>query len=173
MTVWRVWWTRLGSGRGRWRDVVGTRHATQAERERALQQARLPVKMGGLGLTSQVLVAPAARVGTWALVWGAMQRLLPRVFGEVDLSTAHCVPSFEELRDVHRDPTAQYRSLEVAYKAYAAVYYDYDKEGEGHVHFHPQHLPARDQLAPLTDFGARALPRPNTRRSINTVSTHH
>ena len=41
-------------------DVVGTAQATAAERARAVLQARLPVKMGGLGLTSQVDVAPAA-----------------------------------------------------------------------------------------------------------------
>ena len=38
--------------------------------ERARKQARLPVKMGGMGLTSAVDIREPAWIGTWALVAG-------------------------------------------------------------------------------------------------------
>ena len=58
--------------------------ASEAERSRAVAQARLPTRMGGLGLTSQAAIAPAACVGSWALVWRRMRDLCPQLFGDVD-----------------------------------------------------------------------------------------
>ena len=45
-----------------WHAVVGTAQATPAERRRAERQARLPVKLGGCGLTAQADIADAACV---------------------------------------------------------------------------------------------------------------
>ena len=49
--------------------IVGSEAGSPAQCERALRQARLPVKLGGLGLTSMAAIRRAAWVGTWALVW--------------------------------------------------------------------------------------------------------
>ena len=65
--------------------------------ERALKQARLPVNMGGMGLTGAEDIRNAAWVGTWALVTRPI-RELHRPFADLDVSTApgEC---FDELRD--------------------------------------------------------------------------
>ena len=49
--------------------VVGSAAGTERERECALLQARLPVFMGGMGLTSMEEIRGAAWVGGWALCW--------------------------------------------------------------------------------------------------------
>ena len=49
--------------------IVHSTTASRAERSRAVRQARLPVRLGGCGLTSQASIAGAACVGSWALVW--------------------------------------------------------------------------------------------------------
>ena len=66
---------------------------------RALKQARLPVNMGGMGLTSAEDIRGAAWVGTWALVTRPI-RELHRPFADLDVSTApgEC---FDELREAH------------------------------------------------------------------------
>ena len=44
---------------------------------RALKQAQLPVRLGGLGLTSAERQADAAWCGSWALCWARLQRFFP------------------------------------------------------------------------------------------------
>ena len=68
---------------------------------RALKQARLPVNMGGMGLTSAEDIRGAAWVGTWALVTRPI-RELHRPFADLDVSTApgEC---FDELRVAHTE----------------------------------------------------------------------
>ena len=73
--------------------IVLTGPATAGERARAVAQARLPVRLGGLGLTSMVDVTPAACVGSWALCWGPLQRLCPHLFGALDLSAPSTLPA--------------------------------------------------------------------------------
>ena len=64
--------------------------------ERARKQARLPVKMGGMGLTSAVDIREPAWIGTWALVAGPM-RQLHAPFRDLDVSKAPG-SDFDELR---------------------------------------------------------------------------
>ena len=68
-----------------WHQVVGTAQASPGERSRAERQARLPVRMGGCGLTAQAGIADAACVGSWALIWRPMQRLCPQHFACVEI----------------------------------------------------------------------------------------
>lgn len=152
-------------------DVVGTQHASPGERARALDQARLPVKMGGLGLTLQSGIAPAARIGTWALCWRPLQVLCPRLFADVDIDTAR-VASFEELRREHATLSAEHRRIDVLYKAMDALYYDYDKEGEGHSRFHPLHLPASFELVPVSQFGSSSDYLQNAQRTWSKIYAH-
>ena len=67
--------------------------------ERARKQARLPVKMGGMGLTSAVDIREPAWIGTWALVAGPM-RHLHAPFRDLDVSKAPG-SDFDELRAAH------------------------------------------------------------------------
>eukprot|EP00966_Prymnesium_polylepis_P144793 3343446-Prymnesium_polylepis.1 len=64
-------------------STVGTGLGRHAECSRAAQQARLPVRMGGCGLTSQASISGAACVGSWALVWRPMRRLAPQLFAGI------------------------------------------------------------------------------------------
>ena len=107
--------------------------------------------MGGLGVTSMVEVAPAARVGSWALCWRPLQRLCPRLFGEVDISASEA-PSLVELRAVHAQLMEQWRRTQGVYGDWHHNVFDYDKEGESHLRFHPQHLPARHELLTVAEF---------------------
>ena len=55
--------------------------------QRALKQARLPVRLGGLGLTSAAGQADAAWCGSWAQCWSRMQSFFPAL-AAIDLTTA-------------------------------------------------------------------------------------
>ena len=81
--------------------IVISAGATHAERSRAVQQARLPVKMGGLGLTSMAETLDAACVGSWALCWHQMVAMCPQLFAHVDIAT-YPLPAFKELRAAHK-----------------------------------------------------------------------
>jgi len=151
--------------------VAASTGATAAERRRAEAQARLPVKMGGLGLTSQVAIAQAARVGSWALCWRPLQQLCARVFGDVDLTTAK-VASFDELRSAHRQLLGALSKVRQRYADYGAKYFDYDKEGEGHEHAHPAHLPPPDKFLPLSLFGSASGNLQNAQRTWSQI-VHH
>ena len=135
--------------------VVGTGLGTAGERARALTQARLPVKLGGLGLTSQEAIAPAAVVGTWALCWGQMQRLCPQLCADVDITTSQ-LPAFVELRAVHRELMAQHRIVQGIYDLWDAQIYDIDREGESHTRYHPAGLTPAKRLLPLAEFGSKS-----------------
>jgi len=70
------------------RETVCSRGAPDDARwRRALKQARLPMRLGGLGLTSAAGQADAAWCGSWALCWSRMQRFFPAL-AAIDLATA-------------------------------------------------------------------------------------
>ena len=135
--------------------IVGTGQATRGERRRAAEQARLPVGLGGCGLTAQASIAGAACVGSWSLVWRPMQQLLPQLFAGVDIATEHA-PCFRELRRAHAELLAVHKRVAGVYRTWDALgeYYDYDKEGEGHRRYHPACLPRRHQLLPVAAMGS-------------------
>ena len=57
----------------------------EARWRRALKQAQMPVRLGGLGLTSAARQADAAWCGSWALCWARLQRFFPEL-AAVDLA---------------------------------------------------------------------------------------
>ena len=64
------------------RVTAGARGARDEARwRRALKQAQLPVRMGGLGLTSAARQADASWCGSWALCWARLQRFFPELAG--------------------------------------------------------------------------------------------
>jgi hypothetical protein len=135
--------------------IVGTASATHAERSRAVQQARLPVKMGGLGLTAMSDTLDAACVGSWALCWHQMKEMCPQLFAHMDI-VAYPLPAFKELRAAHATLQTTRRRMDAIYREIDAAYYDYDKAGEGHTQFHPEHLPPAHKLEPLTAYSERS-----------------
>ena len=80
--------------------VGGARVGRNSPRWRvAVQQARLPVRMGGMGLTSAMDIREAAWVGTWALVTRPI-RELHEPFRDLDVALAPG-ERFDELREAH------------------------------------------------------------------------
>ena len=110
--------------------LLVTEVSTQSQRDLALAQARLPVRMGGLGITSQTEVSPAAVVGSWALCIAPMVRLCPQVAGRVSFSgpRAELLPHIRELHDSHDSLVQEHALLEQRYQRQAPPrFYCYDR----------------------------------------------
>ena len=97
--------------------IIGTKVGTEGERARAVAQARLPARMGGMGLTSQFAIAPAATIGSWALCWGSLQAFCPHLFADVDVATSR-LPALVELQVAHRQLLRMHGRVEVVYAAF-------------------------------------------------------
>ena len=69
-------------------EFTAGRLSSTAQRRAALQQARLPVKLGGAGLTSMSAITDAAVVGSWCLCWEPIARLCPQLARGIDLGAA-------------------------------------------------------------------------------------
>ena len=69
--------------------------------ERALRVVGLPIRMGGLGLTSAVRVSPAAYLGSWAQVMAPMAASSVHLQGIVDM--AERLPSIHALHAAYTD----------------------------------------------------------------------
>ena len=90
-----------------WHGIVQTAAATVRERELAFRQARLPVKLGGMGITSMEQVRPAAWVGSWALTWPTLRRL-HAPFGSMNITAPTAGSDFAELQQCHGDLLARH-----------------------------------------------------------------
>jgi len=69
--------------------------------ERALRVVRLPIRMGGLGLTSAVRVSPAAYLGSWAQVMAPMAASSVHLQGIVGMTER--LPSVRALHAAYTD----------------------------------------------------------------------
>ena len=92
--------------------IVGAEVATANERAMALEQARLPVRLGGMGLSSMYDIRRAAWVGAYALCWRAIRHdangfaMWCAPLRRLDLARASDehfaqLPSIEELQEHH------------------------------------------------------------------------
>ena len=131
--------------------MLGSTSATATERSRAIQQARLPVKLGGLGITSMQATQDSAVVGKWALCFWQMRRLCPQIFAHVDLATCP-LPAAQECRSAHKRLQDKWRRMDATWREVDTSYYDYDKFGEGHAAYRPPHLPGQHKLEPITAY---------------------
>ena len=133
--------------------IVADGGATPGERSRAVRQARLPVPIGGLGLTSQSGMSRAACVGSWALIWRPMQQLCPQLFAHVDIATS-TLRALKELQQAHQELREVHARVAGVYDLWDSTYYDYDKDGEGCTRFHPADLPPTRMLQPLSEMAS-------------------
>ena len=156
--------------------IVGSEAGSPAQCERALRQARLPVKLGGLGLTSMAAIRRAAWVGTWALVWTPL-RQLHAPFRAVDI-TAESAADFQqlsiftELQDAHSTLLDDYDYVARTYEQYDRQVFDYCKEGLAHFRFHPDGLPDRDTLLPLACFDSGSEHLQSAQRRYSQIIHH-
>ena len=151
--------------------TIGTAAATPAQRARAERQARLPVKMGGLGVTPQAAIADAACVGSWALIWRPMQQLCPQLFAGVELEKAP-QPAFKELRAAKERLMETHRRVAAVHSHWDTTYFDYDKDGEGCSQFHPDGLPKAKELLPLSQYGTDDDKLQGVQRKYSSVIHH-
>ena len=147
---------------------VGAHAATTEERDFAVMQARLPVKLGGMGLTSMMDIQRSAWVGSWALCWEPMQRLhVP--FRAISLEVS-ALPHIVSLRAAHAASLADHARVVAAYAELdtAMHAYSFDKEGNVNARFHPEHFVPADELVPIRDFtsGSEFLKQAQRRHSL-------
>ena len=129
---------------------------------RALKQARLPVNMGGMGLTSAEDIRGAAWVGTWALVTRPI-RELHRPFADLDVSTApgEC---FDELREAHTQLVSRHdltdkcqrswRTQVVCREVVSPGTAINEAKAEPRFRFYPHGLTPAAELLPLAQFSS-------------------
>ena len=142
--------------------VFGTTGATAMEVELALMQARLPVKLGGCGMTSMEDIAGPACIGSWALCWPRLAHVdsskrfdLPHApYAGIDLLTSE-LEIVAQLREAHRQSLDSHAFVAGEYAALDRRLHDYafDKEGRQQPRFHPDGLVSAEELAPLSAFG--------------------
>ena len=151
--------------------------AVAAVAARALKQARLPVRLGGLGLTSAEGQADAAWCGSWALCWSRMQRFFPAL-AAIDLTTAAPraaaaaaaaaapgeatapsprLPSLVSLRDAHARLMARRDEVDTAFAGIdaAAAATPVPRPGRrvpADLAYHPKGLPPAGALPSLTQM---------------------
>jgi hypothetical protein len=134
-----------------WHGIVLTAAATVRERELAFRQARLPVKLGGMGITSMEQVRPAAWIGSWALTWPTLRRL-HAPFRSMLITSPSAGRDFKELQQCHGDLLARHTRVAKVYAEYDRIVLDWTRDLEPHFRFHPQGLTPREELLPLTAF---------------------
>ena len=161
-------------------NIVVTSTSTAIERRLAEQQARLPVRMGGLGLTEQDAIRPAAWIGTWALVWRTM-RQLHAPFAELSIAThgsdGHAGSGgerslFGELRHAHAKLVGEQARVQREYDRFDTLTYDYDKRGNSHTRFHPTGLPPAHTLLPIDAFGSDSKYLETAQRRYSQIIHH-
>jgi hypothetical protein len=154
-------------------DIACSHPAGPLRRDLALKQARLPVKMGGMGLTSMVSISPAAVVGTWTLCWETLQRLCPQVVRGIDLGGPpnDLPPSLAELAGTRAELVEQHAAVASQYAA-ASKCVCHDKHGAGYAVSHPFGLPETETLLPLSEYGSESEHLQHAQRRYSSI-VHH
>ena len=175
--------------------VIGAAAGDEEERDLALKQARLPVKMGGMGLTSMEEIRHAAWIGTYALVWRPIAILAPHLVEASTGSNGSALPaiklgaqlepgvdgadgpqglppSLRELWSAHGDLLERHRRIEADYLEYDTKVYDFTKEGNAAYRFHPPNLPPANSLLQLAEFDGTSKYLDNAQRRWTAI-VHH
>ena len=175
--------------------VIGAATGDERVRSMALRQARLPVKMGGMGLTSMEEIRSAAWIGTYALVWRPVTTLAPHLVAASTATDGSALPaiqlgvqlesgvdgadgprglppSLRELWSAHGDLLERHRRVEADYLEYDTKVYDFTKEGNAAYRFHPPNLPPANTLLQLAEFGGKSKHLENAQRRWTSI-VHH
>ena len=117
--------------------------------ERSRMVARLHIRLGGLGLPSAERIAPAAYLGSWALVMAPLVASCPILQDAVQ--DADSVPAVRALRLAHTQHVAPALAHLERLRA--------ESGEEGAVVYLPPHSPLPDSLPPPEQFAAASIPR--------------
>ena len=139
------------------------------EWERALLQAGLPHRMGGLGLTRCARMRHAAWVGSWALCWARMQQLVPHL-KSIHLDTSR-LPCHAALRASHNMLTALHGTVEARLGVIdAAAARSTRRSTTATLAYRPGGLPPADALPSLAKMATPMCPtNKNAQRSLAQV----
>ena len=124
-----------------------------------------------MGLTAQEDIAGAAVVGTWSLCWRPLCLFFPQLFDDVDISTS-TLPPLVEMRGCHKELLTLHAKVDTVYSTWDSIYYDYDKDGEGHCRFHPTGLVPRAHLLPISEMGSTSKHLEHAQRQYSSI-VHH
>ena len=92
-------------------------------------------------------------------------------FAAVDASTSE-LPALVEMQGAHARLMEAHARISGVWAEYDVKYWDYDKEGEGHVRYHPEHLPAAHELLPVSQFNTESDFLQSAQRTWSRV-VHH
>lgn len=155
--------------------LLVTEVLTQSQRGFALAQARLPVKMGGFGTTSQTEVSRAAVVGSWALCVEPMGRLCPQMVGRVSICgpREELLPHLRELHDSHATLLKEHASTARRYQQQAApCFHCYNATARGYLVYHPpNHSPAHTLLL-FSKFDSKSTYLTTVQRRYSSIIHH-
>jgi hypothetical protein len=161
--------------------AVGAHLGSAQQQARAELQVRLPVRLGGFGLTRHAPLkegaaglAHAATVGSWALCWGPLQSLCPTLFGGANLEADEWrhLPSVAELLNAHSLLRVSYDSVAATYDLFDLNFFDYEKSGVKSCKFHPSGLPARYKLVPVSELHLQSDDNKHVQRLYSQVLHH-
>jgi hypothetical protein len=155
-------------------DIACSHPAGPLCQDLALQPARLPVKMGGMGLTSMVSISPAAVVGTWTLCWETLQRLCPQVVRSIDLGGPpdDLPPSLAELAGVRAERVEQHAAVASRYAA-ASKCVCLPQQARRWVRRLPPVRPPRGRDPPsLVQYGSKSKHLQHAQRRYSSI-VHH
>ena len=138
--------------------------------QRAVRQASLPTRMGGLGLTPAHTLCDAAWCGSWALCWAPMLGLFPTLAG-VDIASTGVgqLPCLKALQASHTHLLASQKEvaqdlsvIDAAKAAAAAVVPGRGVRVPHALAYHPEGLPKATSLPTLAEMSS-ATCKLNTR----------
>ena len=148
-------------------DAAASPHGRRA---RAIQQARLPIKLGGAGILNTTGVAAAAHTASLLACWGRMHEWFP-IFASVDILQDSC-EWLSELR-------TEYASLRLRRGAIASTYDDYAKDlvhycdgATTRPRFRPKDLASSTSVPPLHLIFGVASKNPPAQRQLASI-VHH
>ena len=155
---------------------------TAEERGAALEQARLPVRMGGLGVTPMFAIRPAAWIGSFALCWRPILNMFPSLAGVALVGPdggdegGSSLSAVRALRAAYRGVLAGHADVTATYVLFDSRRHDFDVEGEPRLLFHPNGLPPAKTILPLSEYGSPSITASkllqHAQRRLSMV-THH
>ena len=150
--------------------LVDARHSPADRRARAVQQARLPTKIGGHGLLNTTSIAMPAHTASFLACWPRMQRWFP-VFADVDLLTTDCV-WLAELRTEYETLRMRRHAVAEEYRTYAKDLLHYCDGETTRPRFRPQDLAPAKATPPLKDTLDDTSIHPPAQRQLASIVYH-
>ena len=139
-------------------------------RARAVQQARLPVKLGGAGILNTASTAAAAHTASLLACWGRMHEWFP-IFAEVDVLHDPS-PWLSELRTEYAALRARRGAIASTYTDFARDLVHYCDGSTTRPRFRPKDLAPDTSVPPMELIFGMASKKPPAQRQLASI-VHH